>query len=184
MIPVRKMTLVGLVAVLGYVGLSFALFRMPDSAQAAIECGFLPEEYVAQGTLTYQRGEAFLVSFLRKDEYFTAGTVGVAAAFAVFALGIGRRRGGAASAGLAAGGGLLAVSALCMSCLAPVLSVVGLGLVGSLLAGVPKGLLFLNTVLLTGWGTLYLSRRATACPVPELREAAMPTPHLSREAGA
>lgn len=168
MIPMRMMLAVFLVAALGYAGLSFALFRMPATAQAAEECGFLPEEFVSEGTLTYARSQAFAVSFMRKEEYFTAATIGLAAAFAAFSLRIGRRA-GAASAGLAAGGGLLALSALCVSCLAPVLSVVGLGIAGSLLAAVPKALLFLNTLLLTGWGVLFLSRRATACPLPSIR---------------
>lgn len=175
MIPFRTMLAVFLVAALAYVGLSFALFRMPETAEAAVECGFLPEEFVSQGTLTYARSEAFLVSFVRKEEYFTAATVGLAAAFAAFALRIGRR-GGAASAGIAAGGGVLAVSALCISCLAPALSVVGLGIAGSFLAGVPKWLLFLNTLLLTGWGTLFLSRRAAACPLPTARAAPVGRP--------
>lgn len=170
MIPVRMMLTVFVVAALGYAGLSFALFKMPATAQAAEECGFLPEEFVSEGTLTYARSQAFLVSFVRKEEYFTAATIGLAAAFAAFALKVGRRA-GPASAGLAAGGGLLALSALCVSCLAPVLSVVGIGIAGSLLAAVPKGLLFLNTLLLTGWGTLFLSRRATACPLPAIAAA-------------
>lgn len=169
MIPYRLMSAVFLMAVLSYGALSFAMFRMPQTQEAALECGFLPDEFVSGGELTYQRTQAFLVSFRRKEEYFTAGTIGLAAAFAAFAFRVGRR-GGAASAGLAAGGGVLAVSALCVSCLAPVLSVVGVGVAGSLLAGVPKWLLFLNTLLLTGWGTLYLARRAGACPLPARQE--------------
>lgn len=165
MIPIRMMLGVFFIAALFYAGLSFAVFKMPATAQAAEECGFLPDEFVSEGTLTYARTEAFAVSFVRKEEYFTAATLGLAAAFAAFALRVGRRA-GAASAGLAAGGGLLALSALCVSCLAPVLSIVGIGIAGSLLAAVPKALLFLNTLLLTGWGTLFLSRRATACPLP------------------
>lgn len=172
MIPWRLLAVTFLLAAVAYAGLSFALFRMPDTAEAAIECGFLPEEFVSHGTLTYARTEAFAVSFVRKEEYFTAATVGLAAAFAAFAFRVGRA-GGAASAGLAAGGGLLAVSALCISCIAPALSVVGLGLAGSFLAGVPKWLLFLNTLLLTGWGALFLARRAAACPMPGRRAPAV-----------
>lgn len=168
MIPYRLMATAFIVAVLGYTGLSFAVFRMPQTEEAAIDCGFLPEEFAPAGGLSFQRTEAFLVSFRRKEEYFTAATVGLAVAFAAFALRVGRR-GGAASAGLAAGGGVLAVSALCISCIAPALSVVGVGLAGSVLAGVPKWLLFLNTLLLTGWGTLFLARRASACPLPVSR---------------
>lgn len=160
MIPVRSMALAFVAAALAYIALSFALFEMPQTLQAAQDCGFLPGEFAGPGELSYARNHAFAVSFLRKQEYFTAITVGLAIAFAVFALRI--RRGGA----IAAGGGLLAVSALCVSCLAPVLSVIGLGVAGSLLAGVPKALLALNTLLLTGWGVLYLSRRGTACPLP------------------
>ncbi|TCT04396.1 hypothetical protein [Aquabacter spiritensis] len=168
MIPFRMMATVFIVAALGYVGLSFALFRMPATAAAAIECGFLPEEFVSEGELTFQRTQAFLVSFQRKADYFPAATIGLAAAFAAFAVRVGRR-GGAASAGLAAGGGLLAVSALCVGCIAPALSVVGIGVAGSFLVGVPKWLLFLNTLLLTGWGTLFLARRAQACPLSDRR---------------
>ena len=165
MIPYRTMIAVFLVAALGYVALSYALFRMPQTAAAAEECGFLADEFVSAGTLTYERTQAFAVSFLRKQEYFTAATVGFALAFLAFAL-IAGRRGGAAGAGMAAGGGALALSALCLSCLAPALSVVGLGIAGSLLADLPKWLLTLNTALLACWGTLYLSRRLAACPLP------------------
>jgi len=170
MIPVRLMATVFLIAVLGYVAVSFAVFRMPGSVAAAEECGFLPEEFVSSGALTYPRSEAFAISFFRKQEYFSAGTLGLAAAFAAFAL-RGGRRGGTSAAGLAAGGGLLAFSALCIGCLAPVLSVVGLGIAGSFLVGVPKWLLFLNTLLLTGWGTLFLARRAGSCPLPTAPQA-------------
>lgn len=173
MIPFRMMAIVFLIASLGYVGLSFAVFRMPETAKAAIDCGFLPEEFVSGGELTYQRTQAFLVSFHRKGEYFTAATLGLAAGFAAFAFRVGRR-GGAASAGLAAGGGLLAFSALCISCIAPALAAVGVGVAGSFLVGVPKWMLFLNTLLLTGWGTLFLARRASACQMPQPRVLSSP----------
>ncbi|WP_116171118.1 hypothetical protein [Paracoccus versutus] len=154
-----------LLACAAYVGLSFLLFEMPRSVADALDCGFLPEEFVASGTLTFDRNRAFAVSFLRKQEYLTAATVGVAVAFAVFALRTGRRGGGA----IAAGGGLMALGAVCVSCLAPVLSVVGLGVIGSALAGVPKWLLLVNTLALTGWGMLFLSRRAGSCALPARR---------------
>lgn len=87
-----------------------------------------------------------------------------------YALQIGRRAGASRmvvnATGAAAGGGMLALSALCVSCMAPVLSAVGLGLAGTLLAGVPKWLIACNALLLTGWGSLVLSRRLTACPLP------------------
>ena len=161
-----------LVGGLGYLGLSYLLFEMPQSATAAEDCGFLPEEFVSAGQLTYERGQAWWISFRRKEEIFSVLSVATAFGFIGFALATGRRNGAGATTGAALGGGVLAVSALCVSCLAPVLSVVGLGLAGSLLAGVPKWLIFLNTLLLTGWGTLYLSgRRKTACELPAPRVA-------------
>lgn len=154
------------VVTLGYVALSFAMFQMPDTMADAENCGFLPGEFVAAGQLTYERSQAWWISFQRKDEIWVALSVGMAAAFIGFALSIGRRAGGGVAAGAAMGGGVLALSAICVSCLAPVLSVVGLGLAGSLLAGLPKWLIALNTLMLTGWGALYLSRRGSSCPVP------------------
>ncbi|WEF50955.1 hypothetical protein AFIC_002514 [[Pseudomonas] carboxydohydrogena] len=151
---------------LGYVALSFAMFQMPDTMADAENCGFLPGEFVAAGQLTYERSQAWWISFQRKDEIWIALSVGMAAAFIGFALSIGRRAGGGVATGAAMGGGVLALSAICVSCLAPVLSVVGLGLAGSLLAGLPKWLIALNTLMLTGWGALYLSRRGNSCPMP------------------
>lgn len=170
----RLLSLVFLAGFLGYIALSFAVFQMPESVEAAEECGFLPGEFVAAGELTYARNQAFVVSFLRKQEYFTATTIGVTLTFLAFALTIGRRGSVGAAVGITAGSGVLAVSALCISCLAPVLSTVGLGLAGSLLAGVPKALLFLNTLLLTGWGAMFLSRRAAraTCALPTAAQRA------------
>jgi hypothetical protein len=162
MIPRRLLFSIFLVAVLGYIVVSFALFQMPTTPTAGEQCGFLPSEFSLTGALAYERPEAWAISFARKQEYFTAITLGLALAFVAFALAIGRR-GGAASAGLVAGSSVLAASALCISCLAPVLSVVGLGIFGSFLTDIPKWLITLNTLLLTSWGALYLSRRATTC---------------------
>lgn len=145
-----------------YVGLSFLLFEMPQTLAPAKECGFLPGEFAGPGELSHARNQAFAISFLRKQEYFTAMTLGVAAAFAIFALRTGPKGGGA----IAAGGGLMALGAVCVSCLAPVLPVVGLGVIGSALAAVPKWLLLVNTLALTGWGMLFLSRRAGSCALP------------------
>jgi len=167
MFPYRLVIVLFIVAMLGYVGASFALFEMPATAADAENCGFLPGEFVETGKLTYERSEAWWVSFQRKDEIWTTLSVGLAVAFMGFALSTARRGGGRAAGSAAVGGGVLALSALCVSCLAPVLSVVGLGLAGTLLAGVPKWLIALNTLMLTGWGTLYLSRRAnTSCALP------------------
>lgn len=180
---VRYRWLVALFALgaLGYVAASFVAFRMPETIADAENCGFLPGEFVAAGQLTYERSQAWWVSFQRKDEIWTALSLGIAAAFVGFALSSGRRAGGGVATGAAMGGGVLALSALCVSCLAPVLSVVGLGLAGSLLAGLPKWLIALNTLLLTGWGALYLSRRGRACPLPPSKTS-VPVPSPSEAA--
>lgn len=171
MTPHRVAALAFLAGALGYLALSFALFEMPATLADAEHCGFLPEEFAAAaGGLTYERTDAWWVSFRRMEEGFSLLSVALAVGFAGYALAVGR---GAGGAGAALGGGLLALSAVCVSCLAPVLSVVGLGLAGSLLAGVPKSLILLNTVVLTGWGALHLSRkRAAGCPVPGRRAQA------------
>lgn len=164
------------VVTLGYMALSFAMFQMPDTMADAENCGFLPGEFVAAGQLTYERSQAWLISFQRKDEIWIAVSVGMAATFIGFALSIGRRVGGGVATGAAMGGGVLALSAICVSCLAPVLSVVGLGLAGSLFAGLPKWLIALNTLMLTGWGALYLSRRGSSCPVPRSKTSISSNP--------
>ncbi|WP_245272221.1 hypothetical protein [Xanthobacter sp. 126] len=171
----RNIALVlALVGGVGYLGLSYLFFEMPQTVSAAEDCGFLPEEFVGAGQLTYERRQAWWVSFQRKEEAYVALSVAAALAFVGFALGTGPRNSAGATTGAALGGGVLAVSALCVSCLAPVLSVVGLGVAGSLLAGVPKWLILINTLLLTGWGTLALSRRRhTACPLPARRGASL-----------
>lgn len=153
-------------AALAYVAVSFAVFQMPDTLADAENCGFLPDEFVAAGQLTYERTSAWWVSFQRMGEVWSALSVALAVTFMRFALSVRRRAGGGVSVGATLGGGVLALSALCVSCLAPVLPVVGLGLAGSLLAGLPKWLIALNTLLLTGWGVLYLTRRAGACRLP------------------
>lgn len=166
-------------AAAGYVALSFAAFQMPETMADAENCGFLPGEFVAAGQLTYERSQAWWISFQRKDEIWVTLSIGLAAAFVGFALSIGRRAGGGVATGAAMGGGVLALSALCVSCLAPVLSVVGLGLAGTLLAGVPKWLIALNTLMLTGWGALYLSRRGTSCAMPRSDTAISPNPKIA-----
>lgn len=100
---------------LGYLGLSFWLFEMPADAEAAEHCGFLPSDFTSAGTLAYERSQAWWISFQRKEEIFSLLSVGLATGFAGFALKVGQ--GGAG----ALGGGLLVLSAICVSCLAPVL---------------------------------------------------------------
>lgn len=172
MIPLRRMLVVSVLGALGYVALSYLTFKVPATLADAELCGFVEQDFNAAGQMIYPPVSAWWVSFTRLQEYWTAISVGLSAAFIVFALTVGRRAGGGTATGAAFGGGVLAVSALCVSCLAPALSVVGLGIAGTLLAGVPKWLIALNTLLLTGWGTLFLSRRLSACALPACTSAA------------
>src|SRR3569623_621502 len=133
-----------MLAALGYVVASFTAFRMPESVADAENCGFLPGEFVAAGQLTYERTQAWWVRIQRKEEIWVALSLGLAAAFTGIALSAGRRAGRGVATGAAMGGG---------------------GLAGSLLAGLPKWLIALNTLILTGWGALYLTRRGRACPL-------------------
>lgn len=157
-----------------YIVLSYLSFHVPATLADAELCGFVEGDFTADGRLAYPPQNAWWLSFVRQGEYWTALSVGLAIGFVVYALQVGRRAGGARVAGAAAGGGLLALSALCVSCLALVLGAVGLGLAGTLLAGVPKWLIALNTLLLTGWGSLVLSRRGASCPLPASRPSSPP----------
>lgn len=155
-----------LAAAAAYMGISYLGFEVPATPADGEACGFVASDFTADGGFAHAPLAAWWISFLRLQEYWTALSVGLAVAFVIHALQVGRRAGAARSAGAAAGGGVLALSALCVSCLAPVLSAVGLGVAGSLLAGVPKWLIALNTLLLTGWGSLLLARRSNACALP------------------
>lgn len=166
MIPFRRMALLFVVGAVGYVVLSYLSFKVPTTLADGELCGFVEGDFNAAGQFSHPPVAAWWISFSRLQEYWTAISVGLSVAFIGFALTAGRRAGGGAAAGAAMGGGALALSALCISCLAPALSVVGLGIAGTLLAGVPKWLIALNTLLLTGWGTMFLSRRLSSCELP------------------
>lgn len=161
-----RLLLVALAAALLYVLASALLFHMPANAADGEACGFTPEDFQANGQLAMDHWAAWWLSFRRQQDYFSAISLGAAAAFVAHALAIGRRAGAARSAGAAAGGGLLALSALCVSCLAPVMSAVGLGLAAGWLAGIPKWLIAVNSIIYTLWGGLVLARRGAACPLP------------------
>jgi len=165
-IPFRRMALLFVIGALGYVALSYLTFKMPATLADGELCGFIEQDFNAAGQFVHAPVSAWWISFTRLQEYWTAVSVGLSVAFVGFALTVGRRAGSGTAAGAAMGGGVLALSALCVSCLAPALSVVGLGIAGTLLAGVPKWLIALNTLLLTGWGTLFLSRRLSSCALP------------------
>lgn len=171
----RKPLAAAAVAAAGYALLGYLSFHVPATLADGEACGFVAGDFAPDGTLALAPLDAWWISFMRKQEYFSALSVGLAVGFMVYALQVGRRAGAARAAGAAAGGGLLALSALCVSCLAPVLSAVGLGLAGTLLAGFPKWLIALNTALLTGWGAMALSRRSgQACPLPASRPSNTP----------
>ena len=165
MLPYRLMGIVFIIAALAYVGLGRLTFTLPASLEAAEACGFTSADFSAQGQLEYPPAQAWFVSFVRKQEYWSAICVGLAFAFVAFVLSSARRLGAGFASGAAMGGGLLALGAVCLGCLVPALSVVGIGIASSALAGMPKWLMALNTFLLTGWGTLFLSRRLAVCPV-------------------
>lgn len=129
------------------------------------DCGFNPADFTAAGQLRFSAGQAWWIRFLRKQEYFSALSIGLVIAFVGFAVRKVRDIGAAATSGVVAGGGILAVFALCLGCLAPTLSTVGLGLLSTLALPIPKWAMTLSTLVLTTWGTVFLVKRARMCPV-------------------
>jgi hypothetical protein len=162
----RSPFLVLIAAATAYLLLSYFTFHVPQTFSDGELCGFVAGDFASDGSLAYPPLHAWWLSFMRKQEYWTTLSVGLAVGFTAYALQVGRRAGASQATGAVAGGGMLALSAICVSCMAPVLSAVGLGLVGTLLAGIPKWLIAFNTLLLTGWGSLVLSRRLNTCPLP------------------
>ena len=173
MSPVRLLATFLAVAV-AYVALSYAAFKVPATLAEAEICGFVADDFNAAGQLSYPPAEAWWVSFNRQQEYWSTLSIALALTFVAYAIHAARRIGSGVAAGAAMGGSVLAMSALCLSCLAPALSVVGLGLTGALLAGVPKWLIAFNTLVLTVWGGLFVSRRLAACPLPSGKSSAAP----------
>ena len=165
MIPYRLMITVFVVALIAYVGLGRLTFTVPLSLEAAEACGFTLDDFAASGRIEYAPTQAWWLSFVRKQEYWGALSVGLAFAFVAFALSAVRQLGSGIASGAAVGGGLLALGAICLGCLAPILSVIGIGLGGAALIDIPKWMMALNTLLLTSWGTLFLARRLACCPV-------------------
>ncbi len=156
------------VAFAAYVGVTRLAFRMPTNLFEAQACAFTPGEVEPDGQLRYAAHEAWWISFVRRQEYLSALSVGVAVAFTGYAIARVRQIGVAATSGAVAGGGLLVGLSLCFSCVAPAFAAVGLGLFANLglaLGAFPKELVALNSVALTTWGFLWLSRRTRTCPV-------------------
>jgi hypothetical protein len=131
------------------------------------DCGFSPADFTASGDLRFTPSQAWWMSVLRKQEYFSGLSMGFVAAFLGVAVRTMRQMGAGMTSSLCAGGGLLALLTLCLSCLAPTLSAIGLGLVANLGLGqlLPKWLMTLNTVVLTLVGMIFLARRARLCPL-------------------
>ena len=138
-----------------------------DGAIDSNDCGFSPTDYTATGALRFTPGQAWWVSFLRKQEYFSAVSMGFVVAFMGFAVSKLRQIGSGLASGMCAGGGALALITLCLGCLAPTLSAIGLGLVVNVgLAQVlPKWLMTLHVAGLSLCGMAFLARRARACPL-------------------
>lgn len=89
MSPRRIALAVALLAGLGYLGLSYLSFEMPQTTVAAEDCGFLPDEFVGAGKLTYGGRQAWWIRFRHDEEVFslppvvtTLGFVGLAVAAA------------------------------------------------------------------------------------------------------
>lgn len=157
-----------LVAFIGFTAIDRVTFRMPQSVSEGVSCDFTPGDFTTTGQLKYSVDEAWWTSFMRKQEYLSSFSVALAIAFAGFALTKIRQIGGTAATGGAVGGSLLVGLTLSFSCLAPVLATVGIGLFANLglsLVAIPKWLVALNTVLLTTHGFMYVSRKATSCPI-------------------
>ena len=103
MIPKRMMFLVFVIAALAYVGLERATFTVPLSLEAAEACGFTINDFAPSGKIEYAPTQAWWLSFMRKQEYFGAITVGLAAAFVAFALSAVRQLGAGIASGAAVG---------------------------------------------------------------------------------
>ncbi|MBF0290754.1 MAG: hypothetical protein HQK86_01200 [Nitrospinae bacterium] len=165
-IPYRLMLAVFVITMLAYVGLELATFTPPSSAEAAKKCGLAGEDLDAIAEIqSMTPTQMWWTGFVNTQEYWNVVSAGLAGAFIAFGFSAARRVGAGVASGAVVGGGVLAFLTICLGCLAPVLSVVGIGIGGSMLADIPKWLMTLNTLLLTGGGTMFLSRKLTSCPV-------------------
>lgn len=156
------------VAFLGYTAIDRLTFKAPENPTVGASCDFTPSDFTQTGQLKYSVNEAWWTSFTRKEEYLSSFSAALAITFAGYALAKIRQIGAKATTGSVVGGGLLVGLTLCFSCLAPVLAAVGIGLFANLglsLAAIPKWLVALNTLILTTYGFMYVSRKATYCPV-------------------
>ena len=72
MIPFRRMALLFLVGVLGYVALSYFTFKVPATLADGELCGFLEEDSGVGGQVVHAPVAAWWLSFSRLQEYRTA----------------------------------------------------------------------------------------------------------------
>jgi hypothetical protein len=82
----------------GYIVASRLVFTVPLAAPVSMlgsvshgamdsnDCGFSPADYTATGELRFTPGQAWWMSFLRKQEYFSAVSMGFVVAFMGFAI--------------------------------------------------------------------------------------------------
>ena len=82
----------------GYIAASRLMFAAPLAAPVSMpgpvsegatdsnDCGFSPADYTATGELRFTPGQAWWMSFLRKQEYFSAVSMGFVVAFMGFAM--------------------------------------------------------------------------------------------------
>ncbi|WP_206105474.1 hypothetical protein [Paenibacillus thalictri] len=161
----------------GYTALDRVTFIMPQDVESGAACDFTPEDFTASGQLKYSENEAWWTSFTRKEEYLSSFSVALAITFAGYALSKIRQIGAKAATGGVVGGGLIVGLAICFSCLAPVLAAVGIGLFanfGLAMAEIPKWLIAVNSLILTTYGYMYVSRKAASCPVVIRNTSTMP----------
>lgn len=166
--PILFLVFLFLVAFGGYTALDRVTFVMPQDVESGAACDFTPSDFTDSGNLKYSESEAWWISFNRTQEYLSSFSVALAITFAGYALSKIRQIGGKAATGSVVGGSLLVGLTLCFSCLAPVLAAVGIGLFanfGLAMAEIPKWLITLNTLIMTTYGYMYISRKATSCPV-------------------
>lgn len=169
------------VVFVGYTVLDRMTFKMPQTISEGESCDFVPSDFTEAGHLKYSVNEAWWTSFTRKQEYLSSFSVALAITFVVFALTKIRQIGVASAAGSVVGGSLIAGLTLSFSCLATVLAAVGIGLFANLglaLVVIPKWLVALNTLLLTTYGFMNVSRKAASCPL-----TARPTSPDSNQGG-
>lgn len=167
-----------IVAFAGYAAIDRLTFKMPQNVEAGAVCDFTQSDFTKAGHLKYSINEAWWTSFVRKQEYFSSFSAALAITFVGFALTKIRQIGAAAATGSVVGGGLLLGLTLAFSCLAPVLAAVGIGFFANLgfaLAEIPKWAVTLSNFVLTVYGFMYLSRRASSCPLAACPTSTVPT---------